>query len=301
MTHFQNKVNYKILALFTSIFIFSGCNQNQTTKDISKSNKDTIIDKSVPEEKINYPPKDFIKGEISNVGKEDILKFLYPQGTLKDNKTVWKCKSSKLNQLFSLSDTINNFETTIISIDILDMQVGQCLVVISQTKPTYPVDYNCHPCAPIVDVGLFRKKPEENNWVLFDIDTLGQFGCFGEHSPVSVLRLGSLEEIGILIEPGFTNFGYTEGSLELFIYTTQFSHALHFKNAIGGNEGSTDDQSKIWSFNSKMEVLNEPKDGTIRIKITRQGTREGKSGNIEEFKESFIYAFDGSKYLEEKE
>jgi hypothetical protein len=280
----------KYLSLIILTFFFS-CSQGDKSQQLQDSVKVKAALK--PETCEYFLLKSKVNTEISNADTEDILRLLFPTSRIADKKSYWSCDSTRFNKIFEYGYEKNEYQTLIVLIDTFYMSTGARIIF---TCKTQPVNYNCHPCAPVIHAGILDRM-KDNKWRLTEIDSLGIFGSFAEASPMETIQLGSQGEIGIICRPGFTNFGVTEQALDLFVYTNKFHHSLHLDNVMGSNEGATHNAKKKWAFDTKLEIVQDSTEGLSSIRITKQGTYQDEQNEISNIIEENVYFYRNGEYV----
>ena len=230
---------------------------------------------------------------------EKVALFLYGGGKGPEGAAKWRPK-----RLWQGKDGPGFDEETVTEVkagELLPFSQGGAVkaIVLAAVRPK---DYDCRACEAMV--GAVALTEVSDGWRVDAMEAeAGTWGQAGAPPAATAVQIGP-ERLGVMLEPGFTNQGNSASSLFLIAGQRDggFSEIFSLPESDQSNEGSCDEDLEppvpCWEYASTWSFVPSEGRDLWDLSVTTSGTREAKGGGkAQEFSETKLYRFDGSKYV----
>lgn len=217
-----------------------------------------------------YAQEDDDLVQVKNLEPRTVLTTLFESTNYSSQRGIgWKPRiDDRIN--FNPSDDgylYTRIDTVMYFSDLYSQSPNDRAAVILYTNAWYGNEVSsCHACAPEMGVAIFTRL--EKSWVLTTfVRDIGQFGGWGEPGEASLFPLGP-DQMGLMIESGYTGQGYTESYMSIFDlgWYDGVPKVLFLKNYANGPAGCEEECTEEWCenyYDIERTIISVPNDDQL--------------------------------------
>jgi hypothetical protein len=278
----------KLLVLILLVF-FVSCDDTRSLDTVPTPTPSSTVTNS---EKPKANSK-IIEGEFS---AKKAFELLYGNYSEEQKESNWKPSKEELAKFYESSDSSSEkdfYVTSVLVSPFKEAGTDKYMVVTSASPP----DNDCHACAPVLGVAVFKK--DGNKWSLeLEQKYVDKIGSYGTAPDGKLVKIGD-DSYGILLESSDTGQGYTYQGVALLANINRTFKNVLFAQTAGDNSGTCgDDLGPCWQFSSKYEFIPGKNKNFYDFKVEFTGTKgqEDDPKKVIPANETKIYEFNGTDY-----